>query len=396
LESRAHVAGLGIISAIGDSVTQTLSSFKNHQSGIGALQLFESALQHLPVGEVKYSNQQLTEVLGLKERFNRTTLLGIYAARQACKDFKHALAWRRGVICGTTVGGMDRTENFFKDYVKKDTAIDFYNLHDHECGSITERIAEDVGFKDSIATINTACSSSVNSIIYASRLIRAGLLDVAIAGGVDALTRFTLNGFNSLMILDKEPCRPFDANRNGLNLGEGAGFLLLVSDKVLKQESLQSFCEVTGYGNTNDAFHQTASSPDGRGSFLAMEAALKMANLTPSDIDYINLHGTGTKNNDASEGTAIKRLFGDSIPSISSTKSFTGHTLGASGGIEAVFSVIAINNGCLFPNLRFASPMPEVELMPQTEFKSAVKINHVMSNSFGFGGNCSSIIFSAK
>jgi 3-oxoacyl-[acyl-carrier-protein] synthase-1 len=230
--------------------------------------------------------------------------------------------------------------------------------------------------------------------MYASRLIRNGVLDVAVAGGVDSLTRFTLNGFNSLMILDKEPCKPFDANRNGLNLGEGAGFLLLVSEKVLKQESLQSLCEVTGYGNTNDAFHQTASSPEGRGSYLAMEAALQMSKLKTSDIDYINLHGTGTKNNDSSEGSAIQRLFGDSVPHLSSTKSFTGHTLGASGGIEAVFSAMSIINACVFPNLRFNASMPEVGFSPVTQYKGDMNIRHVMSNSFGFGGNCSSIIFS--
>jgi 3-oxoacyl-[acyl-carrier-protein] synthase-1 len=343
---------------------------------------------------VQYSNQQLAEKLEIRRKFNRTTLLGMYAAREACKNLKSTSSLRKGIISGTTVGGMDRTEDFFKKYLQNDSSVDFSDLLDHECGSITERIAEDIDFKDEIVTINTACSSSVNSIMYASRLIRNGVLDVAVAGGVDSLTRFTLNGFNSLMILDKEPCKPFDANRNGLNLGEGAGFLLLVSEKVLKQESLQSLCEVTGYGNTNDAFHQTASSPEGRGSYLAMEAALQMSKLKTSDIDYINLHGTGTKNNDSSEGSAIQRLFGDSVPHLSSTKSFTGHTLGASGGIEAVFSAMSIINGCVFPNLRFNASMPEVGFSPVTQYKGDMNIRHVMSNSFGFGGNCSSIIFS--
>jgi 3-oxoacyl-[acyl-carrier-protein] synthase-1 len=196
------------------------------------------------------------------------------------------------------------------------------------------------------------------------------------------------------MILDKELCKPFDADRNGLNLGEGAGFLVLVSERVLKQNSLKSLCTISGYGNTNDAFHQTASSADGRGSYLAMESALKMSGLKTSDIDYINLHGTGTKNNDNSEGVAVRRLFGESVPQASSTKSFTGHTLGASGGIEAVFSVMSLTHGCVFPNLRFNTVMPDVGFTPVTEFKTSAKINHVMSNSFGFGGNCSSIIFS--
>jgi 3-oxoacyl-[acyl-carrier-protein] synthase-1 len=192
-------------------------------------------------------------------------------------------------------------------------------------------MADDLGISDFISTINTACSSSVNAIILASRMIRSGQLDVAIAGGTDALTKFTLNGFNSLMILDKEPCRPFDATRAGLNLGEGAGFMVLVSEKVLKEGSIEPLAYVNGYANTNDAFHQTASSPEGRGSFLAMSKALEMARMEPHAIDYINLHGTGTVNNDSSEGTAIRRSVWRKNTPMSSTKSFTGHTLGASG-----------------------------------------------------------------
>lgn len=298
-----------------------------------------------------------------------------------------------GVASGTTVGGMDRTENFFKHPDWESTeAIKAFT--DHECGSITERIAEDLNATESIVTINTACSSSVNSIMYAARLIQAGKLDAAIAGGTDSLTSFTLNGFNSLMILDKGLCKPFDANRNGLNLGEGAGFLTLVSEKVMLEEGLKPYCEISGFANTNDAFHQTASSPEGRGSFMAMHSALQMAGLKPEEIDYINLHGTGTKNNDSSEGAAVQRMFGDKTPAASSTKAFTGHTLGASGGIEAVFSVMAIQNGCIYPNLRFTDRMPEVSFGPVKNFKKGLTINHVMSNSFGFGGNCSSIIFS--
>lgn len=392
MASKVFVVGVGVISAIGNSVAEALASFEKKQSGIGTLNLFES-IHDLPVGEVKLSNEALESHLDIRRNFNRTTLLGIYAARQAVKDADLKRRWRIGVASGTTVGGMDRSEKFFKqpDWQSPAVASAFI---DHECGSVTERIAEDIQATENLVTINTACSSSVNSIMYATRLIRAGKLDAAIAGGTDSLTRFTLNGFNSLMILDHAPCRPFDANRNGLNLGEGAGFLMLVSEKVLKQEGLKAYCEISGYGNTNDAYHQTASSPEGRGSFLAMQAALIMAGLKAEDIDYLNLHGTGTKNNDSSEGAAVQRIFGDSVPCASSTKAFTGHTLGASGGIEAVFAAMAIRYGCVYPNLRFTERMPEVNFDPQTEFKNEQTMRHVMSNSFGFGGNCSSIIFS--
>lgn len=387
------MVGLGIISAIGKTIDETFASFKNSRHGLGEVSLLDSKHKNLPVGEVKISNRQLASELGIKRNLNRTTLLGIYAARQAWNSVNISSQWRKGIVSGTTVGGMDRTENLFGQYLLE-SDLDFSQIKDHECGSVTERIAEDLGTTNYISTVNTACSSSVNAIILASRLIKQGYLDVAIAGGVDALTRFTLNGFNSLMILDKELCKPFDANRNGLNLGEGAGFLVLVSEKVLHRELLKSLCVISGFANTNDAFHQTASSADGRGSFLAMESALQMSKLEPNKIDYINLHGTGTKNNDSSEGIAVQRLFGDHVPRASSTKSFTGHTLGASGGMEAVFSVMSLSNGCVFPNLRFQSQMPELNFSPITEFKEGLDVKHVMSNSFGFGGNCSSIIFS--
>ncbi len=161
----------------------------------------------------------------------------------------------------------------------------------------------------------------------------------------------------------------------------------------MKENNLISKAVVSGFANTNDAFHQTASSPEGRGSYDAMEQALNMAKLNPQAIDYINLHGTGTSNNDLSEGTAIKRLFHDKVPRLSSTKSFTGHTLGASGGIEAVFSIMALHHQCVFPNLRFQTPIADLDIAPQRAFEK-LPLTHVMSNSLGFGGNCSSIIFS--
>ncbi len=395
MKGKAYVVGLGVVSAIGNSVAENLHALAISHSGIGPLTLLSSQLK-LPVGEVKLSNEDLSKRLAYKRKnTSRTALLGILAAREALQNAMLSLKhWRTGLISATTVGGMDKTENFFIDFIQNPQRGRLRDVVDHECGSSTERIADELGVKNFIATINTACSSSINAVIYGARLIQHGHLDVVIAGGTDALTKFTLNGFNSLMILDKEPCRPFDASRAGLNLGEGAGFLVLVSEKVLQAEKAKPFGFVAGFGNTNDAFHQTASSPEGRGSFSAMQHALKMGELKPEAIDYINLHGTGTKNNDSSEGAAIQRLFDSTVPRLSSTKAFTGHTLGASGGIEAVYSMLAIQNGCVFPNLRFANPIPEMNFTPQQTFERDLPIRNVLSNSFGFGGNCSSIIFS--
>ncbi|HNB82193.1 MAG TPA: beta-ketoacyl synthase N-terminal-like domain-containing protein, partial [Chitinophagaceae bacterium] len=227
------------------------------------------------------------------------------------------------------------------------------------------------------------------------RLIQHGVLDVVLAGGADALCRFTLNGFNTLMIVDQEPCKPFDENRKGLNLGEGAAYLVLVSDRFYEQyHHLTCYGTLSGFANANDAFHQTASSADGNGNFLAMSNALKQGNLTISDIGYINAHGTGTANNDSSEGIAIERLFGDAIPPLSSTKAYTGHTLGACGALEAVYSLLALQEGLAYPCLRIQTPMKDLKCNPLTDFAVLPQLKHVMSNSFGFGGNCSSLIFS--
>jgi 3-oxoacyl-[acyl-carrier-protein] synthase-1 len=397
LKGKVFVTGMGVISAIGNSVEETLVSFQNYASGIGPITQIETIhKQTLPVGEVKLSNSSLAERIQFSGATTRTALLGIHAAREAVErsalnDLKK---WRTGLISATTVGGMDRTENFFTSYIDNHGSGNLDDVINHECGRSTQLIADALGVNTFISTINTACSSSVNSIMLGARMIQHGLLDIVIAGGTDALTKFTINGFNSLMILDKEPCRPFDASRNGLNLGEGAGFLVLVSESVLVAEKLKAHCHVSGFANTNDAFHQTASSPEGRGSFAAMEQAIAMAGLKADDIDYINLHGTGTVNNDQSEGTAIVRLFHNKLPKLSSTKSFTGHTLGACGGIEAAFSVMAIEHGTVFPSLRFQNAMPDLNIFPQIEYQSGLPIHHVMSNSFGFGGNCSSILFS--
>jgi len=396
--SSVYVAGLGVISAIGNNVPEHLVAFEREEAGMGDIALLDTIYQKkLPVAEVKLDNKQLSELTGLPDEMSRTALLSLAAAREALTNAAiPALdTLRTGFVSANTVGGMDRSEHFFVDFVNDNRKGKLKNVYDHECGSMTEIVAAELGITDLMTTISTACSSSANAIFYAARLIKNDVLDVVVAGGTDALTKFTLNGFNTLMILDPEFCKPFDENRAGLNLGEGAGYLVLVSEKVAKTLTKKTYSKLSGYNNSNDAYHQTASSPDGTGSYLAMKGALEKSGLEPSAIDYINLHGTGTSNNDSAEGAAIKRLFDPDYPPMSSTKSFTGHTLGASGGIEAVFSVLAVKHGIIYPNLRFETPMNHLPLAPVKRFLKNQTINHVMSNSFGFGGNCTSLIFSA-
>lgn len=382
----------GVISSIGSSEVALFESLSNSEAGIARLSLFPSIhADEVYVGEVAMTNDELADLTSSDNSLSRTTLLAIHAAKQAVTGFSNDLKkFRTAFISANTVGGMDKTEAYFSDKVKGNISW----LMQHPCFVSTETVARITGFKGFVSTINTACSSSVNAIILGTRLIENNKADIVLAGGADALSKFTLNGFKSLMILDKEPCKPFDANRNGLNLGEGAAYVLLVSEKVMQELGVGPIGRIAGYANTNDAFHQTASSPDGKGSYMAMKQALKSAQVSTSQIDYINLHGTGTINNDLSEGTAMKNVFGNDLPPMSSTKSYTGHTLGASGSIETVISLLAIRHQCLFPNLRFKEPIAETGIAPINSFQAHVSVDCVLSNSFGFGGNCSSIILS--
>jgi len=397
MSAPVFIAGTGAISAIGHSTAACLAALKNEAAGIGEMRYLDSVHRdELPVAEVKLSNEELSLLSGLAPGISRTAELGTIAAKEALENagIGDVAQWRTGFISANSVGGMDKTENFYKAFLPDPTKGRLRDVVNHECGAVTEIVADQLGIKDYITTISTACSSSANSIFFGARLIRNNILDVVVAGGADALTKFTLNGFNTLMILDSEYCKPFDENRKGLNLGEGAGYVVLVSEKVAATLKENPSVKLSGYCNANDAYHQTASSPDGTGSYLAMSGALKRAGLQPADIGYINLHGTGTQNNDIAEGTAIKRLFDPRFPMMSSTKTFTGHTLGACGGIEAVFSIMALNNGIVYPNLRLETPMAALPFTPETKLVTGVDIKHVLSNSFGFGGNCSSLIFS--
>jgi 3-oxoacyl-[acyl-carrier-protein] synthase-1 len=193
------------------------------------------------------------------------------------------------------------------------------------------------------------------------------------------------------MILSNEQCKPFDENRKGLNLGEGAAYLVLEAEEEINGKPVLG--RISGYGNANDAFHQTASSENGEGAFLAMQKALKTAGIPVEKINYINAHGTATKNNDKAESAALERIFSNKLPDFSSTKAFTGHTLAAAGALEAVYSLLAIQNEQVFPNLNFSNPMLNPGFIPVTNLKEK-PIDYVLSNSFGFGGNCTSLIFS--
>lgn len=388
------VTGMGIVSSIGLNLEETLQSLMAGRTGIGKITILDTLHRdEFVLGEIKLTLQDLKEQLGVNSLlpWTRTALLGVWAAREAYKSAGLSVdsGKRIGIISASTVGGMDRSELYYKDFLTE--ALHSNHIDTHHAGNSTEMIADDLKIKDYLTTISTACSSSLNSIMLGARLLQHNLLDAVLVGGTDALSIFTLNGFNTLMILDREHCRPFDASRRGLNLGEGAGFLVL--EKASDAKNKKIMAKVSGFANANDAFHQTASSDNGEGPYLAMKQAIDKAGIHTDDIDYINVHGTGTDNNDLTEGIAMIRLFGEKLPPFSSTKAFTGHTLGAAGVIESIIAILSMNNSKIFPNINFKNAIEETGLIPVDKLTEH-NMNHVLTNSFGFGGNDSSVVFS--
>ncbi len=389
------VTGTGVVSAIGLGKAQTLEALLNARSGVGPLQYLKTGHKEFPVGEVKLTDAEMRTHLGLAEDAisTRTALMGMLALEEALQDadLSQEMLTKVGFISGTTVGGMDMSEQFYLDFVNSEAHKEYIAAHD--CGNCTEMTANRFGKFAFVTTLSTACSSAANAIILGANMIRCGEADIVVVGGSECITKFHLNGFNSLMILDTKPCRPFDATRNGLNLGEGAAYLVLESEESAKRRGAKAQALLSGYGNACDAFHQTASSPEGEGAYLAMKEALELAEIQPSDIDYINAHGTGTPNNDTSESQAIIRLFDGKVPPVSSTKPFTGHTTSASGSIEAVFCILALQHGFLPVNLNWSQPMENGIVPVSQPTRKALK--HVLCNAFGFGGNDSSLLLSS-
>ena len=392
---RICITGAGIVSAIGIGKDETLKSLLDGTTGISKVHHLKTNREEFPVGEVKMTNEEMLRILNIspEKAMPRTVLLSIMAMQEALQQAKlgEEMIPQTGFVSGTTVGGMDKSEQYYHDFLTNDTRNDYIKMH--SCGACTDAAADYFGKFAFTTTLSTACSSAANAIIFGADMIRAGKAECVVVGGSECISSFHLNGFATLMILDRQQCRPFDATRAGLNLGEGAAYLVIESEEHAQKRNANILAVLSGYANACDAYHQTASSPEGEGPFLAMTQALKMANIEPDKIDYINAHGTATPNNDASESQAIRRVFGEKYPPTSSTKSFTGHTTSASGSIETVISLLAMQNGILPANINYGTPDPEC-VNPITENKHIADIQHVMCNSFGFGGNDSSLIIS--
>ncbi|MCD2424739.1 beta-ketoacyl-[acyl-carrier-protein] synthase family protein [Niabella pedocola] len=392
---RILVTGIGLISAIGNTVAENRQSLIEGRSGIGNASFLQSKYTSLlPFGEVKKSTEALAHLLPTPQpQVTRTDLIALHALKEAIDDAQLSGQELRNpataLIGASTVGGMCLTDNMYAD-ANADTPAGSPYLASYSNSANTLFLQSFFNIGGIVNTFNTACSSSANAIMYGARLLQNGLAERAIVGGTDSLAKFTINGFNALMILSDAPCRPFDMARKGLNLGEAGAFIVLEKEENITP-SRRIYAELKGYGNSNDAYHPSSTSENADGPFLCMQGALQTAGLQPGAIDFVNAHGTATENNDETESVAMLRLF-DKPPPFASTKSYTGHTLGAAGAVEAIYSILNLHHQEIYPSLNFETPIEKTGLIPVHTYEKR-PLRYVMSNSFGFGGNCSSLIF---
>lgn len=394
--SKVFITGIGTISSLGLNVQQNLAALRAGKTGIGKSKHFHSKYaESLFFAEIDLSDEDLRAHCNAVEEkeLTRTSLIAMSAFSEAIQDAelsdKDLSSPTTAFISSSTVGGMCYTDHLYADANLTGEPSDY--VRSYEGSDHTLRIVRKYGMIGYTDTINTACSSSANAIMLGAKLIKAGRAKRVIVGGSDCLAKYTVNGFNSLMILSEQPCRPFDQNRDGLTLGEAAAYLVLEAEDLVANK--KRYAEVAGYGNANDAFHPSATSDEATGPITAMKLALQSANLEADQIDYINAHGTGTPNNDSTESFAFSQVF-DQVPPYNSTKSYTGHTLAASGAIESIFSLLSLINSELYPSLQCKDPIEGFAFRPIEHYQQNIEIKHVLSNSFGFGGNCTSIILS--
>jgi len=390
---RVAISGLGILSAIGWTPEAVWGAIEREESGLGPLTLFESPrCGHMPVGQVKGDPAELS---GLPSG-SRTDHLAVAAARIAFADTGMASlgeAARRdiGVVLGTTTGGILDSEEFLRRLLREGR-LDLGLLRHHPAASPTNAVARALGLGGFRATVSTACASGATAIATACDALAAGEADTVLAGGADSLSRLTVNGFCSLLNVAPDGCRPFDADRAGLSLGEGAGILVLETEEHARARGAAVRAWIAGCGASADAYHATAPRPDGSGALAAMRRALHVAGLQPDAVDYVNAHGTGTVDNDLAEGRALAALFGERVPAVSSTKRFFGHTLAAAGAIEAIVCVLALQRQRVPANLGLRRPDPAIPFAPVAHAQEA-ELKVALTNSLGFGGNnCSLLI----
>lgn len=384
---------MGVVSSIGWSPDETWEAIRREKRGFRPLTCLDSPIfRGTHMGEVAEDPAGRS---GLDEG-SRTDHLAMYAARQAFADgdlgsLSQAALADVGLVLGITTGGLTTTEIYLQGLLKTGVP-DFDLMRFHECSTAGRTVADQLGLGGIQTSVSTACASAATALSTARDYIQAGEADIILAGGVDSLSRLTVNGFNSLMIHDSDGCRPFDINRKGMTLGEGAGVLVLENEEAARSRGARIYARLAGAGSSCDAYHATAPAPGGAGILQAMRRALDEAELTPGDVDYVNAHGTGTRENDAAEAAALRTLFGGEIPLVSSTKGYHGHTLAAAGAIEAIICILALNRGEVPKNLGLEEADPEIGLsLVASTCPAALRV--AMSNSVGFAGNNCVLVF---
>jgi 3-oxoacyl-[acyl-carrier-protein] synthase-1 len=379
------------VSALGHGRAAALAALRQGRSGLRPCDYDEAGLDTW-IGRVD-GVEEVVLPAGLAAfdcRNNRLAALGLesdgFSAAVATARARYGAA-RIGVFLGTSTSGIEATEQAYRRRGGTDGPLpaSFDYRHTHNTFSSADFTRRYLGLAGPALVISTACSSSAKVFAAASRHIRAGWCDAAVVGGVDSLCLTTLYGFNSLELVSHRPCRPWDAARDGISIGEAAGFALL------ERPAGRDGVALLGYGESSDAYHMSTPHPEGEGALLAMRAALACAGLEPAQVDYINLHGTATPSNDRAEDRAVTRLFGTAVP-CSSTKGWTGHTLGAAGITEAIFSCIAVEQGLMPGSLNTVQLDPQLSA-PLLRETAQRPVQVAMSNSFGFGGsNCALIL----
>ncbi|MCB9932484.1 MAG: beta-ketoacyl-[acyl-carrier-protein] synthase family protein [Planctomycetes bacterium] len=397
------ITGLGVIGACGRGLPTMDQALREGREGVGALGLWQSSLGDFPVGQYRGDLEaDLDNVPGLtpylRKRLSRSDALALVAAAEAVGQAGLPSLQAFGAYVGQSVCGTLTSEALYIEARRRANAgnpekVDMRGAFVHEGANTLDRLAEAFGLRGPTLSFMTACSSAANAIGLAADAIRAGRCEVMLAGGADSLSRIAFNGFCSLKVVSPDGPRPFDRERQGMMVGEGAGMLVLESAAHAKARGARVLAWLSGYGHSCDAHHLTAPHPEGKGAIAAMREALELAGLRPSDIGYINAHGTATLDNDRTEARAISSLFGEGAVPVSSTKRFFGHTLAAAGGIEAVVSVWALRHKLLPANLGVRVPLEEAKLDLVTVNQPAQGLHHVLSNSFGFGGNNAALVF---
>ncbi len=402
-KKRIVITGMGTVNAIGGNVSQFAVSLQSGVCGITDIDLFDTAAYRTHKGgQIKHFNprQSIPDTFSMK-RMSRADQLAFAATLEALRDarlypFPEPFRENTGVAIGGGAGGLFEAEDFYSDLLKKGAnRAKFSRLSSVYCASSADRIASNLALAGPKATFMTACSSGATALGFARDIIAFGQASLMVAGGVEPMSRITYSAFNALKSVDEDVCRPFDRNRAGLSLGEAAAILVMEPLESALDRGAKIYGEILGYGVTCDSFHMTAPDEKASGAVRCMQAALKDSGLTIADIDYINAHGTATPANDITETRAIKEVFGSraySIP-VSSTKSMHAHPLDAAGALEAIVCLLALSQGFIPPTIHLKERDPDCDLDYVTEGARQRELRTVLSNSFAFGGNNTTVIF---